>query len=135
MEISEVNPDGNVYQLKDSTARAEIAQIKAQEVYSATETDTGQRWVDGKTIYRIVKPVANITMTGGQWHGLLNETFVTTIDVVTRCAFLFTYSDTNKKTLHYPELTRINGTIFETYNTTGFGLVKNASVIIEYTKV
>lgn len=54
MEISEVNPDGNVYQLKDSTARAGIAQIQAQNVYSTTETDTGKKWIDGKPIYRKV---------------------------------------------------------------------------------
>lgn len=52
MEISEVNPDGNVYQLKDATARSEITQIKAQNIYSGEETDTGKKWIDGKTIYR-----------------------------------------------------------------------------------
>lgn len=52
MEISEINPDGNVYQLKDATARTEIAQIKAQDVYSTAETDTGKKWIDGRTIYR-----------------------------------------------------------------------------------
>lgn len=54
MEISEVNPDGNVYQLKDSTARAGLAQIAAQNVYSTTEVDTGKKWIDGKSIYRRV---------------------------------------------------------------------------------
>lgn len=54
MEISEVNPDGNVYQLKDSTARAGLAQIGAQNVYSTTETETGKKWIDGKAIYRKV---------------------------------------------------------------------------------
>lgn len=54
MEISEVNPDGNVYQLKDSAARAGLAQIEAQNVYSTTETDTGRKWIDGKLIYRKV---------------------------------------------------------------------------------
>lgn len=53
MEISEVNPDGNVYQLKDATARTEIAQIKAQNTYSTEKTDTGKKWIDGKTIYRV----------------------------------------------------------------------------------
>ena len=54
MEISEVNPDGNVYQLKDSTARAGLAQIAAQNTYSTTEVDTGKKWIDGKSIYRKV---------------------------------------------------------------------------------
>ena len=54
MEISEVNPDGNVYQIKDATARTEIAQIKAQSVYSTEETDTGMKWIDGSTIYKKV---------------------------------------------------------------------------------
>lgn len=54
MEISEVNPDGNVYQLKDATARTEIAQLKAQKVYSTEEVDTGEKWIDGSTIYRKV---------------------------------------------------------------------------------
>lgn len=54
MEISEVNPDGNVYQLKDSTARAGLAQIAAQNTYSTTEVDTGKKWIDGKSIYRRV---------------------------------------------------------------------------------
>lgn len=53
MEISEVNPDGNVYQLKDTTARTEIAQIKAQSAYSTEKVDTGRKWIDGKTIYRV----------------------------------------------------------------------------------
>lgn len=54
MDISEVNPDGNVYQLKDSAARAGLAQIAAQNIYSTTETDTGKKWIDGKPIYRRV---------------------------------------------------------------------------------
>lgn len=54
MEISEVNPDGNVYQLKDSTARAGLAQIAAQNTYSTTEVDTGKKWINGKPIYRKV---------------------------------------------------------------------------------
>lgn len=52
MEISEVNPDGNVYQLKDTTARTKLAQIETQNVYSTEETDTGKKWIDGRTIYR-----------------------------------------------------------------------------------
>lgn len=52
MEISEVNPDGNVYQLKDATSRTEIAQMKAQNVYSTEEVNTGKKWIDGKPIYR-----------------------------------------------------------------------------------
>lgn len=54
MEINEVNPDGNVYQLKDATARTEIAQIKAQNIYSTEEANTGKKWIDGKPIYRKV---------------------------------------------------------------------------------
>lgn len=60
MEISEVNPDGNVYQLKDSTARTEIAQIKAQNAYTTEEQDTGKKWIDGKTIYRAVISMATV---------------------------------------------------------------------------
>lgn len=52
MEISEVNPDGNVYQLKDASARAAIAQIKTQNAYSTEETDTGKTWINGKKVYR-----------------------------------------------------------------------------------
>lgn len=52
MEISQINPDGNVYDIKDATARTEIAQIKAQESYSTTEQDTGKKWIDGSTVYR-----------------------------------------------------------------------------------
>lgn len=59
MEISEVNPDGNVYQLKDSAARAGLAQIAAQNTYSTTEVDTGKKWIDGKTIYRKAGTLAN----------------------------------------------------------------------------
>lgn len=42
MDISEVNPDGNVYQIKDATARAQITalsdQIKNDNILSAFET-------------------------------------------------------------------------------------------------
>lgn len=65
MEISEVNPDGNVYQLKDSTARAGLAQIAAQNTYSTTEVDTGKKWTNGKTIYRKVFS-GTYTVTAGQ---------------------------------------------------------------------
>ena len=53
MKISEVNPDGNVYELKDATARTKIAQIEAQGIYSTSPVDTGKKWIDGKTIYRV----------------------------------------------------------------------------------
>lgn len=52
MEISEINPDGNVYQIKDATARTQIADLAAKGDYSTTEIDTGKKWIDGKTIYR-----------------------------------------------------------------------------------
>lgn len=65
MEISEINPDGNVYQLKDATARTEIAQIKAQKVYSTEEVDTGKKWIDGKSIYRKVFTGVSVPQ-GGQ---------------------------------------------------------------------
>lgn len=54
MEISQINPDGNVYDIKDATSRTEIAQIKAQNAYSTSETNTGKKWIDGKPIYRRV---------------------------------------------------------------------------------
>lgn len=52
MEISEINPDGNVYQLKDATARTQIAELAAKGDYTTTEIDTGRKWIDGRTIYR-----------------------------------------------------------------------------------
>lgn len=67
MEISEVNPDGNVYQLKDATARTEIAQIKAQDAYSTAEIDTGRKWIDGKTIYRRVLTATGTTVVDTNW--------------------------------------------------------------------
>lgn len=66
MEISEVNPDGNVYQLKDSTARAGLAQIAAQNTYSTTEVDTGKKWTNGKTIYRKVFSGTYTCLTGAE---------------------------------------------------------------------
>lgn len=66
MEISEVNPDGNVYQLKDSTARAGLAQIAAQNTYSTTEVDTGKKWINGKTIYRRVFNGTYTCQTGSE---------------------------------------------------------------------
>ena len=54
MEISQINPDGNVYDIKDATSRTEITQIKAQNVYSTAETNTGKKWINGKPIYRRV---------------------------------------------------------------------------------
>lgn len=52
MEISQINPDGNVYDIKDATARTQIADITAKEGYSETEMDTGIKWIDGSTIYK-----------------------------------------------------------------------------------
>ncbi len=135
MEISQINPDGNVYDLKDATARADIAQIKAQDVYATEETDTGKKWIDGKTIYRIVKNIPSASMSGTGWHGLLNEAFVATMENVINCALLFTYEATSNKTMHYPMLSQINGQIFRIYNTAGFGQVTNGKLIIEYTKI
>lgn len=44
-EIYQVDINGSVYGLEDTTARKD-------NVYSTQETDTGKKWIDGKTIYR-----------------------------------------------------------------------------------
>ena len=54
MEISEVNPDGNVYQIKDATARNAIATIQNQFRYSTTEQKTNETWINNKPIYQKV---------------------------------------------------------------------------------
>lgn len=76
MEISEINPDGNVYQLKDATARTETAQIKAQKVYSTEEMDTGKKWIDGKSIYRRVFTGVSVPQNGDAYLTIPNATFV-----------------------------------------------------------
>lgn len=67
MEISQINPDGNVYDIKDATARTEITQIKAQNTYSMTEQDTGKKWIDGKTIYRKILTAGETTTLDTSW--------------------------------------------------------------------
>lgn len=44
-EIKQVDINGRVYDLQDETSRKNT-------VYSTTETDTGKKWINGKSIYR-----------------------------------------------------------------------------------
>lgn len=46
-----VERDGQVYDIEDSTARSQIAALQA---YSLAEIGTGEKWIDGKPIYRLV---------------------------------------------------------------------------------
>lgn len=78
MEISEVNPDGNVYKLKDETARTEIAQIKAQDKYSTAEVKTVKTWIDNKPIYRKVVNFGALPNNGSKnvSHGISDLDFL-----------------------------------------------------------
>ena len=84
MEISEVNPDGNVYQLKDATARTEIAQIRAQDSYSTTEVQTTRKWIDNKPIYRKVVSVGALPNNGAKTvsHGISDLDFFVSVEGV-----------------------------------------------------
>lgn len=63
-EISKINPNGTPYDLKDATARADIGTLKEQKVFSTEEVDTGEKWIDGKTIYQ---KVINLSNPPGEW--------------------------------------------------------------------
>lgn len=54
-EIYQVDINGKIYDLQDETARKD-------NVYSTQETDTGKKWINGKTIYRRVIEVTNKTV-------------------------------------------------------------------------
>jgi hypothetical protein len=49
--------------------------------YSTSETDTGQKWVDGKTIYRKVYPVPDLTSVGGSLPISLGMTVDTPLNI------------------------------------------------------
>lgn len=74
MEISEINPDGNVYNIKDATARNTITLIQSQFGYSTTEKKTNETWIDSKPIYRKVVNFGTLpnTTTKSVSHGITN---------------------------------------------------------------
>ena len=133
MEISEVNPDGNVYQLKDSTARAGLAQIAAQNTYSTTEVDTGKKWVDGKTIYRRAYELGNITA--------YRDLSIPGIDKVINMSGIVKYSNSQDLWVQIPGVTTTNFVIFS-YITNGIRVrptgesntVYSVLLTVEYTK-
>lgn len=85
MEISEVNPDGNVYQLKDATARTQIAELAAKEGYSETEIDTGTKWIDGSTIYKKTISIGALPNSASKnvSHGITGLKFLVSISGIT----------------------------------------------------
>lgn len=43
------------------------------QTYSTSETDTGKKWIDGKTIYRKVLDITNISSSGAEYsHNISN---------------------------------------------------------------
>lgn len=51
-DVKTLNANNNSYNIKDETARTDIANIKTGRNFSTNEIDTGMTWVDGKKIYR-----------------------------------------------------------------------------------
>lgn len=51
-DVKVLNANNNSYNIKDETARTDIANIKAGRNFSTNEIDTGMTWIDGKKIYR-----------------------------------------------------------------------------------
>lgn len=133
MEISEINPDGNVYQLKDATARTEIAQIKAQSVYSGEEADTGKKWINGETIYRRAYELGNIT---GQ-----RDLTIPDIDKVINVDGVVKYDNNQVLWCPIPGVTTANYVIFA-YTTNGIRIRSTSTsttlysvlLTVEYTK-
>lgn len=98
MEISEVNPDGNVYQLKDATARTQISQIKEQNVYSTEEADTGKTWIDGKTIYRKIF-TGRFTASANVTVNIVSSANMPDIDTLVGYSGFYSTDATNYSTL------------------------------------
>lgn len=64
MEVSVINPDGNNYTLKDTVARARIAEIEQGKGSLSEEIKTDYKWTDGKDIY--VRALSkNFSVTAG----------------------------------------------------------------------
>lgn len=137
MEISEVNPDGNVYQLKDSTARAGLAQIGAQNVYSTTEVETGKKWIDGKLIYRKVFTLS-LTITADDVTVIIPISSLPTIETMVHMEGFqqvttggYVPMNSFLERLTYSKTEARNGIAFETK------IARNnvpVTIIIEYTK-
>lgn len=123
MEISEVNPDGNVYQLKDATARTEISQIKAQYVYSGEETDTGKKWINGKTIYRRAYELGNISTQ--------KDITIPGIDKVIDMSGVAKYDNTQDLWVPIPGVTTNNFVIFA-YIANGLRIRPTGSSVVLY---
>lgn len=111
-DISKIQtPDGEVYDIKDETARnivfvgtqAEwnaltdtekkkysVANITddsdgTPDYYSTTETKTNKIWIDGKPIYRIVLQLTETISSNYSWGGRESEVKALNIDQPIRC--------------------------------------------------
>ena len=148
MEISEVNPDGNVYQLKDATARTGLAQIEAQNTYATTEMDTGKKWIDGKKIYRRCFIVTSaITILGGNSQNFLNipgfssqyvNDVLPTLNEITNLRIICSRGVEGIRSWGNVILRKNNGYIGSYANPginyIGFDIPEGSIVVLEYTK-
>lgn len=76
-DVKTLNANNNSYNIKDETARTDIAKIKAGRNFSTNEIDTGMTWIDGKPIYRkvykgTVSQTAQVLISASNVDSLVN---------------------------------------------------------------
>lgn len=105
--------------------------------YSTSEVDTGQKWIDGKTIYQRVFDLSNVIFTDKQWSNLILGT--TNIEIIDVNGWFTINNDPTKFNFSYYR----NGTEFFTFMIDGSDIdvrpnmnatVHGNIVIIYYTK-
>lgn len=70
-DVKIIDIKGSKWNLKDETARAKIETIEGKIdknfTYSTEEVDTGEKWIDGKPIYRKVINISAVNLYNWQY--------------------------------------------------------------------
>ena len=107
-----------------------------KDIYSTTETDTGEIWIDGKHIFRKVIPIATINAST---TSTIISTGITNVNIVKDINLMCAFNNIDNNIIYY-KIWNINELSFNKSNAniqvtfTSSATFNNCFAIIEYTK-
>lgn len=131
-DVKIVNIKGNQWNFKDEAARTKIETIEQKVdknfTYSAEEVDTGEKWIDGKPIYRKVINISPINLYNWQY---IPETNNLSIEKIIKAKAMGTDGEYTDCVAHLYARRYPNGNFgFLAYNWS----ILTTVIILEYTK-
>lgn len=132
-DVKIVDIKGNQWNFKDEAARTRIETIEQKVdknfTYSTEEVDTGEKWIDGKPIYRKVLNINAVNLRNWQYIPEIDNLLIEKIIKTTVIGTADSYPDC----VTSPYLRRNTNGKFQ-FTTLDWNLIATV-IILEYTKI